>query len=162
LRLRELLPGDAEFILNLVNSPGWLEFIGNRNIHTLEDARNYMVTGPITSYVQHGYGLYMVERKADEKAIGLCGLVKREYLPSADLGFAFLPEFHGQGYALEAARLTLQHAQQQHGMKEVLAITTFHNERSIGLLQKLGMKKSGTITTPSTSEELLLFCWQDQ
>ena len=157
MRLRELLPGDAEFILRLVNSPGWLEFIGNRNIHSIEDARNYMVTGPFTSYVQHGYGLYMVELRSDQSAMGLCGLVRRDYLPSPDLGFAFLPEFQGKGYALEAATATISYAAQSHGLNDILAITTFHNQRSISLLNKLGMKERGTVTSPSSNEQLLLF-----
>src|SRR5262245_31356408 len=111
LRLRRFSLDDAPLILELLNDPLWIRFIGDRNVRTLEDARGY-AKKPIESYDKHGYGLYIVERKAGGELLGMCGLVKRDTLPHADIGFAFLERFRGQGYALEAAQGTMRYARE--------------------------------------------------
>jgi [ribosomal protein S5]-alanine N-acetyltransferase len=138
LVLRRFTPGDASMILALLNDPLWIRFIGERNVRTLEDARAYLEKGPLRSYAEHGYGLWLVERKSDGAAMGMCGLVKREALPDADLGFAFLERYRGMGYALEAAAGTLRHAREALGLERILAIATPANERSGRLLARLG------------------------
>lgn len=140
LALRELTLADAAFILELVNEPLWLQFIGDRGVRTLADAEGYLRQGPLASYAQHGFGLWLVERKADGAPLGLCGLLKRETLPDVDLGFAFLGKFHGQGYAAESAAATLAHGRHKVGLQRVLAITSPGNVASIRLLEKLGLR----------------------
>ena len=108
LSMRRLQLTDAEFIFGLVNQPSWLRFIGDKNVRDLDDARNYLRTGPLDMYQRFGFGMFMVERKDDGAAVGACGLLKRDILPEPDLGYAFLPEFWGQGYALEAATEPLE------------------------------------------------------
>ena len=103
LTIRQLTLADAPFIVELVNTPGWLRFIGERNIKTSEQAENYLKNGPMASYAQNGFGLYGVELKSEKTPIGMCGLIKRETLPDPDIGFAILPEFTGSGFAFEAA-----------------------------------------------------------
>jgi RimJ/RimL family protein N-acetyltransferase len=138
IRLRHLQIQDAEFILSLVNTPGWLEFIGNRDVHTLEDAKLYLLTGPLASYYHHGFGLYCVENKDSGAAMGICGLIRREGLQYPDLGFSFLPVYTGQGFAKEAAGLVLDHWFKKEGLEIIDAITLPVNLRAINLLQKLG------------------------
>jgi RimJ/RimL family protein N-acetyltransferase len=140
LSLRRLSFEDATFIMRLVNEPSWLEFIGDKNVRSLEDARNFLSTGPIASYERHGFGLYAVERKADGVTMGMCGLIKRDTLPHVDLGFAFLPEYWGQGYAYEAASAVLAHGHRDFGLVRILAITSPHNESSIRVLERMGLK----------------------
>ena len=97
LVLRQLVVEDATFIFALLNDPGWLRFIGDRGIRTLDDARNYILQGPVAMYARHGFGLYVTARKQDGVPIGLCGLLKRDGLADVDIGYAFLPQFRGQG-----------------------------------------------------------------
>ncbi|HEY0897683.1 MAG TPA: GNAT family N-acetyltransferase [Sphingobacteriaceae bacterium] len=157
LRLRELNQGDTGFIIALLNSPGWLQYIGNRNIKTRDQALTYLENGPFKSYRENGFGLNLVERKSDGAAIGMCGILKREDLQYPDIGFAFFSEFQGMGYAFEIARATLTYAREELGMKIISAITIPGNTRSIQLLEKLGLRRVGTFSFPQNEETLLLF-----
>jgi ribosomal-protein-alanine N-acetyltransferase len=138
LVLSPLEPADAAFVVELLNEPSFLRYIGDKGVRTLEDARRYVETGPMASYARFGFGLLRVEKKAPAEPIGICGLLKRETLEDVDLGFALLPRFWSQGYAHEAARAVLDHARQHLGLRRVLAITSPDNEASIGLLGRLG------------------------
>lgn len=140
LSLRRLTLDDAEFIFGLVNQPAWLRFIGDKNVRNLEDARDYLRTGPLDMYQRCGFGTFMVERKDDGAAVGTCGLLKRDLLPEPDIGYAFLPEFWGQGYALEAATAVLDYGRYTHELTRILAIVSPDNERSIRVLERCGMK----------------------
>ncbi len=157
LLLREFDTGDAEFIVELLNSPGWLKFIGNKNVHTKNDARNYLENGPMKSYRENGFGLSMVELKFIGVPIGMCGLIKRETLDDVDIGFAMLPGFSGKGYGYEIAAATLNLGKNKFGLKRVVAITVENNDASIGLLNKLGLKYQKMIGLPNDAEDLMLF-----
>ncbi len=158
LNLRRLEERDAEFILTLVNDPAWLQFIGDKGVRTLEDARAYLRDGPIAMYAQRGHGLYCVEAKAGGEAIGLCGLIKRDTLDDVDLGFAFLPQWRGGGYAYEAAEATLTYARETLNLQRIVAIVSPGNERSIGLLEKLGFHFETSLRLPpKQDQETLLY-----
>jgi RimJ/RimL family protein N-acetyltransferase len=157
LRLREFTFEDAPFIIELLNSPGWLEFIGDRNVRTPEQAHDYLENGPMKSYRVNGYGLSMVERKEDGTPIGMCGVLNRDALECPDIGFAFLPAFHGTGYAFEIARATADYAKGTLGLHRIAAITVPHNKRSIGLLEKLGLKYIRPFTFPGSAEVVSLY-----
>lgn len=157
LELTELQEQDAEFIFALLNDPGWIRYIGDRGIKNLEDATNYIITGPQASYKQFGFGLYKVTRQTDQVPIGLCGLLKRPHLNHPDIGFAFLGSFGGQGYALEASEAIMQEAKLKHQCEAVLAVTLPENEKSIKLLKKLGMRLVGETRMSEDGEALHLF-----
>jgi RimJ/RimL family protein N-acetyltransferase len=157
LRLREFNTGDKMFILQLVNSPGWLQFIGDRNIRTEEDAEDYLVNGPLRSYQAHGFGLSLVELKEDQTPIGMCGVLKRDFLKSPDIGFAFLPEFTGKGYAHEIAAATMIHAKDILNEQVILGITAANNKNSINLLEKIGMNFIKPIKLPNQEKEVMLY-----
>lgn len=157
LILREIVEEDAEFIYDLVNQPSFIKYIGNRNIHTIENARDFIENRYRQSYREHGFGLYTVELKENGVPIGICGFVKRETLPDADIGFAFLPQFERRGYAYESAAAVMKYGMDVLGLKRVLAITTTDNERSGKLLAKLGFKFERLIKQPPGDEELKLF-----
>lgn len=139
LILRWLTVEDAAFILELVNDPSWLQFIGDRGVRTLEDARNYILKGPVEMYGRLGFGLYLVELKDEGVPIGMCGLIKRDSLKDVDIGFAFLPSFRGRGYAYEAASAVLAYGKSTLGLERIVAIVSPGNDRSIRLLEKLGL-----------------------
>ena len=140
LILREFTFDDAAFILTLLNEPSFIRYINDKNVRNLEDARQYIVNGPMASYARNGFGLYLVELKDTAVPIGMCGLLKREELPDADIGFAFLPDYWGKGFALESATAVLNDARERLGLKRVLAIVMPENNASIKLLEKLGMR----------------------
>lgn len=157
LAMRHASPEDGEFLLALLTDPDFIRYIGDRGVRTLEDTPAYVANGPQASYREHGYGLYIVELRESGTPVGLCGLVKRPYLQHADLGFAFLKAFRGQGYALEAARATLAHARDDFGMTRLAAITSLDNEASMSLLRKLSFDLTGQITSPADGAVLNLF-----
>jgi RimJ/RimL family protein N-acetyltransferase len=157
LRLRKFTLDDTKFIIELLNSPGWLQFIGDRNVKTEEQAIAYLENGPLKSYRQHGFGLSLVERKDDGKAIGMCGIIKRDNLENPDIGFAFLSDFNGRGYAFEMACATLSYAKVQLNIPRVSAITLAENSKSIRLLDKLGLQFVRTFCFPGSEEQLLLY-----
>lgn len=140
LVLRRFTLDDAEFIFRLVNDPSWLRFIGDKNVRNLEDARRYLREGPLDMYERYGFGLYRAEERDSGIAAGMCGLIKRDTLPDVDVGYAFLPEFRGKGYAFEAASAVLAHGNRVFGLQRILAIVSPDNAGSIRVLEKAGMK----------------------
>ena len=162
LVLRRLSTDDGAFILELLNDPSWLRFIGDRGVRTIEDARNYILRGPMDMYARLGFGLYMTELKQGGAPIGICGLVKRDGLDDVDLGFAFLPRFREQGYAREAAAAVMEHAKKTLGLERIVAITTPENHRSVKLLETLGLRFERTVKLPGNSQALQLFATTDE
>jgi RimJ/RimL family protein N-acetyltransferase len=156
LLLRRLDTGDAAFILGLVNEPSWLQFIGDRGVRTLDDARAYIANGPMAMYERYGFGLYWTGLKSGEP-IGICGLVKRPALDDVDLGFALLPAYWGNGYAAESAAAVMELAHRAFGLERVIAITSQDNVRSIRLLEKLGMAFERNVRMSEAEPELRLF-----
>jgi RimJ/RimL family protein N-acetyltransferase len=152
LILRRMTADDAPFILELVNEPSFLEFIGDKGVRTLNDARHYILTGPVASYDRYGFGLYLVLLKAGEVPIGTCGLLKRDTLPDVDIGYALRPAFWGQGYAFEAATAMLTHGREVFGLKRIVAITTPANLASKALLEKLGLRYERTLSLSSEND----------
>ncbi|MFL6261593.1 MAG: GNAT family N-acetyltransferase [Thermoanaerobaculia bacterium] len=159
LILRRLSTGDAEFMLGLLNDPSWLRFIGDRGVRTLEDARAYILKGPVDMYDRLGFGLYLTELKDEGVPIGICGLVKRDSLEDVDIGFALLPGFWGQGYAFEAASAVMEYGKNALGLKRIVAITARDNHSSIKLLEKLGLKFERMIRIATGGPEIRLFAW---
>ena len=156
LIIREFTKDDSEFILELVNTPSWLKYIGDRNIKNIDDAINYLEKGPLKSYTEHGFGLYCVLLKEGNIRAGMCGLIKRETLDDIDIGFAFLPQFEGKGIACESTKAVLDFAKKIN-LKRIVAITLPKNERSIRLLKSVNMNFEKMIQLPGDKEELMLF-----
>jgi RimJ/RimL family protein N-acetyltransferase len=140
LALRHFTPDDAEFILELLNEPSWIRFIGDKNVRTLDDARNYLVNGPIAMYKRVGFGLFLVALKSSGEPVGMCGLIKRDTLEDVDIGFAFLPRYWGKGYAFEAAEATMNYGRDVLKLKRIVAITSPDNDSSIKLIERIGLK----------------------
>ena len=124
LSLRRLEPADAPFMLGLLNDSAWVRYIGDRGVRDVEGARGYLQERVIVAYERDGFGLWMVESRDGARPMGICGLVKREVLEDADLGFAFMPEFRGKGIAYESALASRDYAMNALGMKRLLAITS--------------------------------------
>ncbi len=155
--LREVMTDDADFILDLLNQPSFIKYIGDRNVRSVAGAVEYIENRFTNSYRQFGFGMWAVESKETETPIGICGFVKREYLPGADIGFAFLPQYCSQGYAFESANAAMKYGRDVLGLKRVLAITSQDNESSGRLLEKIGFKFDSLIKLPGETDKLKLF-----
>jgi len=138
--LCQLSVDDAPFILELLNDPSFLRYIGDKGVRTLDDARDYILNGPIDSYERLGFGLYLTKLKDGGVPIGICGLLKRETLQDVDIGFAFLPEFWSKGYAYEAASAVMDYGLNDLGINRIGAVTLPDNHKSIKLLEKLELR----------------------
>jgi RimJ/RimL family protein N-acetyltransferase len=157
LKLRWLETDDAVFILRLVNGPSWLRFIGDKGIRTVKAARKYIRKGPVSMYRRLGFGLYLVELKDNGEPIGICGLIKREWLEDVDLGFAFLPAFWGKGYAFESATAVMDFGRRTFGVSRLLAVTSQDNDVSAKLLEKLGFHFERMTRLAPDAAELKVF-----
>lgn len=159
LLLRPFTPEDSEFILKLLNEPSFLQHIGDKGVRNQEQALGYLLEGPIRSYGLHGHGLMCVERRETGLPLGMCGLLRRKPDQDPDLGYAFLPDAWGKGYASEAATAVLESGVSCLGFSKILALVAPGNARSIQLLQKLGFTFSGTAPTAPGGESVSVYEW---
>jgi RimJ/RimL family protein N-acetyltransferase len=157
LLLRPITVDDAPFILTLLNEPSFLQYIGDKQVRNLEEARQYILNGPVASYERHGFGLCLMELRDSRAPVGMCGLLKREELPQPDIGFALLPDFWSKGLAFEAATAVLNDGRERLKFLRVLAITSLDNEKSINLLERLGFKFDRVIRLSAEREQVKLF-----
>jgi RimJ/RimL family protein N-acetyltransferase len=148
---------DAAFVLELLNSPKWIQNIGDRKVHSLEDAEAYIRTKMLPQLESLGFGNYTLIRKTDGAKMGSSGLYNRDGIEGVDIGFAMLPEFTGKGYSFEAANKLMQLAKGEFQLSKVSGITLKTNKASQGLLEKLGLKFSKMIQIPNDPEELMLY-----
>ena len=161
LRLRKIDTSDASFILRLLNEPSFIQFIGDKGVRSLDDARQYILNGPVKSYQKHGFGLYLVTLESDNTPMGMCGLLKRESLQDVDIGFAFLPEFWNKGYALEAAAAVMIYGKDILKLPRIVAITNKDNYASAKLLNKIGLRFDRFIALEGDRDETRLFIPED-
>lgn len=157
LILRRLTAAAAEFMFELVNDPSWLRYIGDRGVRNLDDARNYILDGPVAMYDRLGFGLYLVELRDTGAPIGICGVLKRDSLDDVDIGFAFLPRYWGNGYAFESAAAVKAYANEVLGLRRLVAITSPDNDASIRVLERIGFRFEKMIRGHGDAEELRLF-----
>lgn len=156
LTYRQTTPDDAPFLLELLNSPGWLKYIGDRGVNSIADARRYIEEKILPAYKTPGCGPFLAIRKSDGAILGNVGVYDRPGLEGVDFGFAFLPRFHGRGYAYEASKAGIAWAE-QHGHRVLLAITMPTNAPSLKLLDKLGfLREPELIRLAEDAEELVL------
>jgi ribosomal-protein-alanine N-acetyltransferase len=157
LILRQMNVEDTEFIFELVNETAFIRNIGDKGVRSLTDAREYISNGPVASYAEFGFGLYLVELKETGAAIGICGLLKRDSPEDVDIGFAFLEKFWGKGFAYESAVAVMEYGRNALGLKRIVAITSPDNEGSIRVLAKIGLQFERMIRMPGSDEDTRLF-----
>ncbi|WP_299096942.1 GNAT family N-acetyltransferase [Winogradskyella sp.] len=157
LYIRPITTDDAPFILELMNSPKWIQFIGDRNIKSVEDAEAYIKEKALPQITTHGYGNFVVIRKSDNIKLGTCGVYHREGIEIPDIGFAFLPSNEGKGYAFEATSELIELLKDNYGLAKLSAYTLEENLASRKLIERLGLKLKGTGVLPTSDEELLYY-----
>ena len=149
---------DAPFFLELMNTPHWLKYIGDRNIKSIEDAEEAIKSGHLKSYKNNGFGFYKLLLKSEKnKTIGTAGLIKRDQLEDIDIGFGFLPDYEGKGFGYEASLEIMKLAKEVFNIEKLVAITNPNNKNSIKLLEKLGLTLEKRIKPFEDDKELLLF-----
>lgn len=159
LKMDEFTVADAPFIVTLLNDPAYIANIGDRGIRTIEQAQHYIIDKISASYRDYGFGLYAVRLTGENEPIGMCGLVNRDSLQDVDIGYGFLPQARGKGYALEAAKEIQGWASSQLKLTRLAAIVAPENTPSIALLEKLGMQLDAMINLPGDEEEVCLYLW---
>ena len=159
LRLRWFNPtdSDADFLRALLNDPGWLANIGERNVRTRRQARAWIAARHTATYGRLGFGFWAVERRSDGALMGMCGLIKRDTLMEADVGYALMPAFRGHGYAREAAAACVRYAQEVLGLAEVWGITGPANAASATVLQQIGLRDGGITRLVGEERETWVF-----
>jgi len=157
LRITPTTEIDASLIYELMNTPKWIQYIGDRNIHSIDDAKVYIQKKMLPQLERLGYSNYTVIRKLDEEKIGTCGLYDRDGLEGIDIGFAFLPQFENKGYAFESVNKLLEVAIHEFKITKLSAITIKENFGSQKLLTKIGMTFKEYIKIPNDDEELMLY-----
>jgi RimJ/RimL family protein N-acetyltransferase len=160
LALADLTPADAAFILELVNEPDFIANIRDAGVRDEAGAVRYIEDGPRASYAQNGFGLWRVDERDTGAPVGICGLLKRDWLADPDIGYAILERFRGRGYAVEAARAVMDWARREKGLKRVVAITSLTNAASGAVLEKAGFRSAGLIAPPGQGESKL-YAWQE-
>ncbi len=150
---------DAAFFVALLNSPDWLRYIGDRHVSNIHDACRYLEDGFLKSYRDHGFGYYVVRTRPDGVPMGICGFLRKPSLEHPDFGFAFLPDYYGQGFAIESCRAVLDFGMKTFGFQVLDAVTTQHNPRSMRLLEKLGFRRHGTVDGVAPENQLALYRW---
>lgn len=149
---------DAAFFMELVNTPNWLTYIGDRNVKTIGDAKKRITEGHLKSYEVNGFGFYkLLLKEENNKPIGTCGLMKRDTLEHVDIGFAMLPDYEGKGFGYESSIAIMELAKNEFNLKKLVAITLETNSNSIKLLEKLGLSFEKRVKPFVDNEELLLF-----
>ncbi|MBL4668161.1 MAG: GNAT family N-acetyltransferase [Flavobacteriales bacterium] len=157
LFIKPTIESDADFIFELMNTPKWIKNIGQRNINSIEDAKNYINNKILPQLEKLGYSNYTVSLKIDNTKIGTCGLYNREGIDGVDIGFAFLPQHEKMGYAFESSNKIMQIALPEFGIKKISAITIKENLNSQKLIEKLGLSFIKMIKLPNDSEDLMLY-----
>lgn len=157
VRIKPTSERDAEFIYELMNTPKFIQYIGDREISSATSAKDYIKTKMLPQLQRLGYSNYTIFQKSDNTKIGTCGLYDREGLDGIDIGFAFLPQYEGRGLAYEAANRLKKAAFEEFEIEEIKAITSKENISSQRLLEKLGLEMAGFISLPDDDEELLLY-----
>ena len=160
LAIRPFTDADATFIVELLNDPDWLRFIGDREVRTPDDARAYLRDKIHAAQARHGFALWAVDRRSDGATLGMCGLVRREGLADVDLGYAFLPAARGQGFAREAAAAVLAHAFEALRLRRVVAITSIDNAPSGRVLEAVGMRFEQRLRVAGYDDDSLLYAAQ--
>ena len=149
---------DAPFFLELMNTPNWLKYIGDKKIRTINDAEQHLQKGILKSYDDYGFGFYkLLLKQENNKSIGIAGLVKRKELEHEDIGFGFLPQYEGKGFGFESSVEIMKLAQNTFNLKKITAITSPINGNSIKLLEKLGLTLEKKVIPFEDEKELLLF-----
>ncbi|MEP6808600.1 MAG: GNAT family N-acetyltransferase [Chthoniobacterales bacterium] len=157
LNLRQLTLHDSPFFLAIMNEPAFIRNVADRGLRTPADAASYIAEKIFPSYEEFGFGMYVVELKDTGQPVGTCGLLKRPTMEDVDIGYAFLSEFWGKGYAFEAAVAVMDYGRNVLGLPKIVALTSPQNESSIKLLEKLGMRFERLIQVPGWEGESKLF-----
>ncbi len=157
LVFQEFTEFDGELMLQILNTPGWIKYIGDRNVHSIEEATEYLKVRMLWSYEKFGFGMYKVLLKSTGDFIGLCGLGKRAELEHVEIGYALLPTYYGKGFGIEAAIATKNWANNHLKIKTLVAITTKNNQKSHRILEKLDMQIIDNVKLFGDDEEIYLF-----
>jgi len=157
LTLRPTQIEDAPFAMEMVNAPKWIKMIGDRKVHDLEAAKKYVQKAIDVFDTEKGIGQWIIMNNESKEKVGVTGLYKREGLEHADIGFALLEKFEGNGFAFEATKAVMDHVIKSTNISRIEGITIEINQPSRKLLEKLGLRFEKYIRLPDDPVELMLY-----
>ncbi|WP_407534910.1 GNAT family N-acetyltransferase [Elizabethkingia miricola] len=157
LIIKPITLDDAAFLLDLYNRPKFIQYIGDKNLRSIDDAQTYIQNRFLPQLERSGYGNYTITLKENNEIIGAVGIFEREGLPIMDIGYSFLEEYEGNGYAYEAAIKVKEIGMKDFGLEKLSAITSKENFASQKLLGKLGLAYVKDISLPNEDEVLMYF-----
>ncbi|MGI9201533.1 MAG: GNAT family N-acetyltransferase [Woeseiaceae bacterium] len=157
LAIRRLTLADADLMLSVWNDPAFYKYVGDRGIHTIDDARVALQEGAFQLYEKYGYGPFRIAIRENDQAIGTCGLFRREGFDDPDIGWSILPEFCGKGFAYEAACAVLEYGITDVSLTRVVAFISAENAPSIGLAKKLGLRYERMTRLVGDDEDVCLY-----
>jgi RimJ/RimL family protein N-acetyltransferase len=144
-------------MLEILNDPGFVRYVGDRGVRTIEEAARYISERFVESYRRNGFGLWLVETKDEGAPAGICGLLNRGTLPGVEVGYAFLPPFRSKGYAFEAASAATAYARDVLDLPRLYAVVNPDNAVSIRVLEKLGLRFERMVRLSGEESDVKLF-----
>ncbi|MEW6991026.1 GNAT family N-acetyltransferase [Colwelliaceae bacterium 6441] len=157
LTLRLLEEKDQGMILTLLNEPGFIKNIGDKQVRDLQGALDYINHGPRAMQQSLGYSLYCCELKNTGEAIGLSGLIKRDGIEHPEVGFAFLEKYCRMGFGFESSSKVIQYAQDFLQLNVLQALCNTENIGSNSLLIKLGFTLQKEMTLDDNPQLIHLY-----
>lgn len=157
LILRELIADDAERMFLLDSNPEVMKYLGQKILTKVEESA-VLIDKIRKQYEENGIGRWAVVEKSSGLLIGWCGLkILREetngYKDIYELGYRFLPESWGKGYASESAKAALDYGFHTLNVDVIYAYALCDNSASNHVLRKLGFLDKGTFVDPLDHEE---------
>jgi RimJ/RimL family protein N-acetyltransferase len=157
LELRRFTLEDAEAYFPLVSDPAVLRYTGEKPLRSLDSVRELLASRPLRDYAVHGYGRMACVEKSSQRLVGFCGLKYLEDLQETDIGYRFLPECWGMGYATESAQMIMQHGARKLGLSRVIGLVEPENIGSVRVLEKLGLAFESEVMLEDHPDKLLLY-----
>ena len=144
LVVREQCEQDLDSLYEIYAHPdmtAWMEGLSADRAEEAARLQSYIRT----VYPLYGFGLWMLEKRADGQCIGRAGFFWRDGAEYPELGFAVKKEEQKKGYCMEACRAILAYGFSELGFGGVQALTRENNLAAEAVLERLGFQRSGMV-----------------
>ena len=159
LTLKKLTHQDKHNMLRLHSNPEVQHYTGE-DLITTEEGIIDKINEKIKDYEEYGYGRWAVFLKEGNQFVGWAGLAYLWEFDEIDIGYRFLPEFWGRGYATEVSEAILDYGFEELGLKRIIAIAVKDNLASIRVMQKVGMQFEKEFYYDDVDKEVIQY-WCD-
>jgi ribosomal-protein-alanine N-acetyltransferase len=145
LLLRHIQPNDAEALFAIFSDEEAMQFYGHEPHRSLDDTRE-LIRQIHVRYAQRESIRWGITLQSEDKVIGSCSFHHfDEGFHRAEIGYELHRTFWGKGIMFEAISAILTYGFTELELHRVEAIIDIANERSKGLLWKLGFTYEGNL-----------------